>query len=261
MIWGTQGVRRQGSVRMSEMCEDWSHYQNCTGADSPKSAPETEFLVPRAKHITPINVTPHQGRSTREPTGGQRVTSLLLLWKSTDRQEQSVSSSGTKTSLHGRQNLTIEEQYSCQNHKIYAHTSCEAKKKVPRCKEAITLPTSWFCRGVPSGSDILFIFAITVWKPVPKCIKRMCYELWNLLTQLSSTVRNGSSSRTQLLLTRTRQLRIGREGMFQHLSAPSFDPMGVQTSTNRTINCGLFWRTRIAKSITTTRKVQRGPSW
>jgi len=28
-------------------------------------------------------------------------------------------------------------------------------------------------------------------------------------------------------------------------------PQGVQTSTPRTINCGLFWRTWLANSITT----------
>ena len=41
-------------------------YQNSVGADSPKSALETEFIVLRAKHITLIDVTPHQVRSTRE---------------------------------------------------------------------------------------------------------------------------------------------------------------------------------------------------
>jgi hypothetical protein len=28
------------------------------------------------------------------------------------------------------------------------------RRKFQWCKEAITLPTSWFCRGVPSGGDI-----------------------------------------------------------------------------------------------------------
>jgi len=31
-----------------------------------KSAPKTEVLVPRAKHIASIGATPHQGRSTHE---------------------------------------------------------------------------------------------------------------------------------------------------------------------------------------------------
>jgi len=36
------------------------------GANSLKSAPETEVLDPRDNHITPIDVTPHHGRSTRD---------------------------------------------------------------------------------------------------------------------------------------------------------------------------------------------------
>jgi hypothetical protein len=44
-------------------------------------------------------------------------------------------------------------------------------------------------------------------KLVPKCIKMMCFkEMWNILAQPSSMVRNGSSSRTQLLPTRPRWL-------------------------------------------------------
>jgi hypothetical protein len=41
-------------------------------------------------------------------------------------------------------------------------------------------------------------------------------------------------------------------GTFQHISALRIGPREVQTSTPWTINCGLFWRTWLAKSITTT---------
>jgi len=56
-------------------------------------------------------------------------------------------------------------------------------------------------------------------------------KVWNLLTQLSSMVRNGSPSRTQLLPTRPRQCRSDCGGTFRHLSAPRIGPRGVQTST------------------------------
>jgi len=49
---------------MPEKFEASSRYQNGAGADSPKSALETEDHVPRAEHIDPIKVVPHQGRST-----------------------------------------------------------------------------------------------------------------------------------------------------------------------------------------------------
>ena len=120
--------------------------------------------------------------------------------------------------------------------------------------------TVWW--GYPIRGWHLLIFARKVWKLVPECIKRMCYkELWNLLTQLSSVVRNGSSSRTQLLPTRPRRLRSGCEGMFWPLSVPRIGTRRVQTSTPLTINCGLFWRTWLAKSVKTTWTAWRDPLW
>ena len=52
-----------------------------------------------------------------------------------------------------------------------------------------------------------------------------------LLTQLSSMVRNGSPSWTQLLPKRPRRLRSGCVGTFRHLSAPTIGPRWVQPST------------------------------
>ena len=45
-----------------------------------------------------------------------------------------------------------------------------------------------------------------------------------------------------------RRLRSGCGGTFRPLSAPSIGPRGVHTSTPGTINCGLFWRTWLAKA-------------
>jgi len=87
---------------------------------------------------------------------------------------------------------------------------------------------------------------------VSECIKRTIYkELWNILTWPSSVVRNGSSSRTQFLPKRPRQLRSGCGGTFWPSSVLRIGFQGVQTSNPWTINCGLFWRTWRAESITT----------
>ena len=55
--------------------------------------------------------------------------------------------------------------------------------------------------------------------------------------------------------------RSGCGGTFRPLSAPRIGPRGVQTSTPGTINCGLFWRTWLAKSVTATWTAWRDPSW
>jgi hypothetical protein len=68
-------------------------------------------------------------------------------------------------------------------------------------------------------------------------------------TRPSSVVRNGSSSRTQLLPTSTRQFWSGCRGTFWPSSATRIGPQGVQTSDPWTINCGLFWRTRHAENV------------
>ena len=124
----------------------------------------------------------------------------------------------------------------------------------------ITLPTSWFGGGVSHQGCHLHFCKKGV-KLVPDCIKRTCYkELWNLLTRPSSMVRNGSSSKMQLLPTRPRRLRCGCGGTFWPSSALRIGPWGVQTSTPWTVNCGLFWRTWLAESITTTWRAWRDPS-
>ena len=101
-------------------------------------------------------------------------------------------------------------------------------------------------------------------------IKRACYkELWNILT-CPSVVRNGSSSRTQFLPKRPRQFRSGCGGTFWPSSVPRIGSWGVQTSTQWTINYGLFWRTWRAERVTTAcrargdslwRQRQRSPWW
>jgi len=57
-----------------------------------------------------------------------------------------------------------------------------------------------------------------------------------------------------------RRLKSDCERTFRPLSAPRIGPRGVQTSTHGTINCGLFWRIWLGKSVTTTWTVWRDTS-
>jgi hypothetical protein len=136
--------------------------------------------------------------------------------------------------------------------------SLEVHSEVTGCHHPSYVVVWW---GVSHQGWHIFVCASKVWKLVPDCVKRMCYmELWNLLTQLPSLVRNGSFSRTELLLTRPRRLRSGCGGTFRPLSAPRIGPRGVRTSTPWTINCGLFWWMWLAESVTTTWIAWRDPS-
>jgi len=58
-------------------------------------------------------------------------------------------------------------------------------------------------------------------------------------------------SSTQFLPKSPRQLRSGCGGTFWSSSAPRTGPRGVQSSKPWTMNCGLFWRTWHAESVTT----------
>ena len=104
---------------------------------------------------------------TWKRTSAQRDTSLLLLWRRSNEQEQSVSSSGmlrtgTKTSSSWtRKSSTIEEQCNNQNNKIYAQSSLEVHSEVAG------RPSHFLPPGVVGGCPIrvwhLFIFARKGW--------------------------------------------------------------------------------------------------
>jgi len=130
--------------------------------DSPKSALETEVLVPRAKHIGLIDVMPHQGcclhmRVYWQSKGHllppafkeirQTRTEHLLQWHAENWHENIL--------FTDEKIFTIEEQYNHQNDKIYAQTSREAKEKVPKVQRGHYPSYVLVWLGcVPSGSDI-----------------------------------------------------------------------------------------------------------
>jgi len=114
------------------VCEDKGLYQNSAGADLPKSAPETEVLVPRAKHVAPIDVTPHQGRATHESLPAVEWTPPYSRCEGGPTDKNRTKNGHENILFMGKKTFTIEEQYIHQNDKIYAQTSSETKEKVPR---------------------------------------------------------------------------------------------------------------------------------
>ena len=188
----------------------------------------------------------HQGRSnTWERTATQRDHSLLLLWSRSDGQEQSVSSSGTR-----RTGTKISSSPTRKSSLSSSSTTTRTRFMPKRPLRYIAsvhggpLPSYvmvWWGGGVSNQRVTHLHFCEKGMERVPECINMTCYkELLNLLTWPSSVVRNGSSSKTQFLPTRPRQLRSGCGGTFWPSSVPRIGPHGVQTSTPWTLNCGLF---------------------
>jgi len=108
-----------------------------------------------------------------ERTAAQRDTSLLLLWRSSSGQEQSVSFSGmprtgTKHPLHGRENLhhwgavqQPEQQVLCLNIPWGVFRGC---------RWVFILSMSWFVGGCPIRGWHLFIFVRKEWN--------WCLSVW-----------------------------------------------------------------------------------
>ena len=116
------GGLKTGSIGMAEECEDWGHYQNSMGMDSPKSALETKVLVPRAKNIGLIDVTPHHGCCLHMRVYWQSKGHLLppalkeIQQTRTEHLLQWHAENWHKNILFTDEKIfTIEEQYSCQN--------------------------------------------------------------------------------------------------------------------------------------------------
>ena len=165
-----------------------------------------------------------------ECTSPQMDTSLLLLWRRSDGQEQSVSTSGmlrtgTKTS----------------SSRTRKSSPSRSSTNTRTTRFMLKHPVRWrkmFWGHYPShimvwwevshqGVTHLHFYKKEV-KLVSECVRRTCYkELWNILRWPTSVVKNGSSSRTQFLPKRPRQLRSGCGGTFWPLSASRFGFRGV----------------------------------
>ena len=150
------GCWRKGSIRTPEKCEDWSRYQNSTGADSPKSALETEDHVPRAEHIDTIqscHIRDDQHMRAHLRSKGRLLTPALKeIWRTrAEHLLQWHAENGHENFLFTDEKFfTIEEHYNNQN-KIYAQTSVEVHY------EGAGMPLPFLRHGlvggVPSGGD------------------------------------------------------------------------------------------------------------
>lgn len=138
-------------------------------------SPEIEDHVLRAGHIDPINFALHQWWSTRELTGVWRDTSLLLLWRRSDGQEQNSPSNGMP-----RTGLKV---YSSRMRKS-SPSSSSTNTRMTRWRSNVLWGKGKVSKGVERPSPFLhdglvecpirrwhfFIFMRWGWKPVPKYI-------------------------------------------------------------------------------------------
>ena len=210
----------------------------------------------------PNQVVPHQGRSTHEtapplkgtppyssfegdPTDKSRASPPVARW------ERALKTSSSRTRYFSQSSSSVTTRTT----RFILKSPLRCILRVQGCHHASCVMVWW--EGSHQGVIHLHFCKKGV-KLVSECIKRTCYkELWNSLTWSSSVVRNGSSSRNQFLP----KIQDDSGGKFRPLSAPRIGPRGVQISTPGTINCGLFWRTCLAKNVTTTWTVWRDPSW
>ena len=199
--------------------------------------------------------------NTWERIATQRDISLLLLWRRSDGQSRASPPLARrertwKHSLRGRENLHHRGAVQPpEQQNLWSNVSWGKGKRFEGAGRPSPSYVMVWWELSHQGVTHLHLCKKGV-KLLSGCIKRTCYKkLWNFLTRPSSVVRNGSSSRTQFMPKRSRQLRTGCGGTFWPSSAPRIGFRGMQTSNPWTINCGLFWRTWHSESITTAWRV------
>jgi len=104
-------------------------------------------------------------------------TLKAVRWTRAERLLQCHAENAHKNILFTDENIfTIEEQYNCQNNKIYAQTSPVVKENVPRFQGGHHPPYVMVLWGLShQGVTPLHFYKKGV-KLVPKCIKRMYYK-------------------------------------------------------------------------------------
>jgi len=144
----------------------------------------------------------------------------------------------------------IEEQYNKQNNKIYALASLEVHS------DGAWMPSPFLCHGlvggVPKGGE-----TFSYLQERGETGVRVYQEdvLQGVVKQLNMTLFSGQEwvfQQDSVPALKPRRLRSGCGGTSRPLSEPRIGPRGVHTSAPKTINCGLFWRTWLSKSVTTT---------
>ena len=196
---------------------------------------------------------------TWQRTSAQRNTFLLLLWRRSDGQEQSVSSSGTmrtgtKTSSPRMRNFSPSRSCITTRVRFMLNHPLRYILRVQGCYHPSCVMVWW---EVSHQGMTHLHFCKKGVKLVSKRIKKMCYkELWNSLTWPSSVVRNGSSSRIQFLPKSQDDSEVGveeRSSLYQCRGWPSGSPHLNPRNYK-------LW-TWLAKGVTTTWTIWRDPLW
>ena len=140
----------------------------------------------------------------------------------------------------------FEEQYIHHNNMIYSQTSLEVHS------EGAGMPSPFLRHGLVGGvpsSSLLQERGETGVREYQEDV------LQGVVKQLNMTLFSGQEwvfQQDSVPALKPRRLRSGCGGTSRPLSEPRIGPRGVHTSAPKTINCGLFWRTWLSKSVTTT---------
>jgi len=154
------------------------------GADSPKSTLETADHVPKAEHIDSIKsclIRDDLHMKAHLHSKGHLLTPAL----------KEIPQTRAKCLLqwhteNGHKNIPLMDEFSPLRSSVTTSATRFVLKSPLRCVRGCRRPSPFVHHGLVGGGPIRgwhpFIFARKVWKLVPKCIKRLCYKLWNLLT-------------------------------------------------------------------------------
>ena len=146
--------------------------------------------------------------------------------------------------------FTIEEQYNNQNNKICAQTSHEVHS------EGAGMPSPFLRHGLIGGAPSAGDTSSFLQERGETGVRVYQQDvLQGVMKQVNMTLFSGHEwvfQQDPVPAQKPRRLRSCCGGMFRPLSAARIGPRGVQTSTPGTENCGLFWRTWLVKSVTTT---------
>ena len=199
---------------------------------------------------------------TWERNYAERDTILLLLLRKSDGQEQSVSFSGTpRTDTKTPSSQT--RNFSPSRSSITTRTTRCMLKRPLRCILSVQE-----CRN-PSYVVVWWevshqgVTHLNFCKKGVKLVPNQEDVLHGVVKHVNMTLFNGQVwvfQQDPVPAQKPRRIRSGCGGKFRPLSAPWIGRRLVQTSTAGTVSCGLFWRTWLAKSFTTTWIAWRAPS-
>ena len=256
---------KTGLITMPGKHEGWSRYQNSTGEDLPKSTLETENHVLKDEHINPIKsclIRDDLHMRAQLHSRGRFLPPALKEIQRTraKRLLQQHAESGPENILFTDEKIfTIKEPYNNQNNKIYAQTSLEVRSEGAGGHHPSYIMVWWrvshqrvtplhFCeKHVKTGAQV---YQEDVLQGVMNPIHTTVFDGQKWVIQQDSAPAHKAR--------RLRRICGERSGLYQHQGLALG---GVLTSSPWIINCGLFQRTWLAESVTSTWTAWRDPLW